>query len=106
MTSYKESGKSIPTDELLRCSNMTKYDRENEIKRLSRDGAGSEKLYLKLNTPVMCTMNVDLENGIYNVYHTEIRGEDEEYDGKSYPQYSTAVLVLINKFKLMETKIV
>ena len=66
LTSYKESGKSIPTDELLRCSNMTKYDRENEIKRLSRDGAGSEKLYLKLNTPVMCTMNVDLENGIYN----------------------------------------
>ena len=47
-----------------------------------------------------------VENGIYNVYHTEIRGEDEEYDGKSYPQYSTAVLVLINKFKLMETKIV
>lgn len=66
LTSYKESGKSIPTDELLRCSNMSKYDRENEIKRLTRDGAGSENLYLKLNTPVMCTMNVDLENGIYN----------------------------------------
>lgn len=66
LTSYKESGKSIPTDELLRCSNMSKYDRENEIKKLTRDGAGNEKLYLKLNTPVMCTMNVDLENGIYN----------------------------------------
>jgi ATP-dependent DNA helicase PIF1 len=45
---------------------MSKYDRENEIKKLTRDGAGNEKLYLKLNTPVMCTMNVDLENGIYN----------------------------------------
>lgn len=66
LTSYKETGKSIQTDDLLRCSNMTKYERENEIKRLSRDGAGSENLYLKLNTPVMCTMNVDLENGIYN----------------------------------------
>ena len=36
----------------------------------------------------------NVENGIYNVYHPAIRGEDEIYEGKRYPQYSSAVLVL------------
>ena len=36
----------------------------------------------------------NVENGIYNVYNTEIRCEDEIYEGKAHSQYSKAVLVL------------
>lgn len=96
LTSYKESGKSIPTDELLRCSNMTKYDRENEIKRLARDGAGSEKLYLKLNTPVMCTMNVDLENGIYN------GSQGKVIEFRDSPEHGLLPVVKFNNGKVIE----
>ena len=37
-----------------------------------------------------------VENGIYNVYHTVIRSEADEYDSSSDQQISSAVLV-INK---------
>ena len=37
-----------------------------------------------------------VENGIYNVYHTDIRSEAGEYDSSSDQQISSAVLV-INK---------
>jgi len=35
-----------------------------------------------------------VENGEYDVYNTEIRCDDDIYEDKAYPQYSTAVLVL------------
>ena len=36
----------------------------------------------------------EVENGIYDVYNCPIRGEDEIYEGKTYPQYSSNVLVI------------
>ena len=36
----------------------------------------------------------EVENGEYNVYNTEIRCNDEIYDDKAHPQYSSAVLVI------------
>ena len=36
----------------------------------------------------------EVENGIYDVYNCHIRGEDEIYEGKTYPQYSSNVLVI------------
>ena len=36
----------------------------------------------------------EVENGIYDVYNCPIRGEDEIYEDKTYPQYTTNVLVI------------
>ena len=36
----------------------------------------------------------EVENGEYNVYNTDIRCDDEIYEDKVYPQYSSAVLVI------------
>jgi len=66
LTTYKENGKSIPYSELDRCKKISTQTKEYEVQRIIRDSCGSDVLHLKIGTPVMCTMNVDLENGIYN----------------------------------------
>ena len=65
------------------CKKRTKAERKS--KYFHKIGCGMAIVHI-----IMC----NVENGIYNVYHPEIRGEDDIYEGKRYPQYSSAVLVL------------
>jgi len=39
----------------------------------------------------------DVENGIYDVYNPWIRVADDEYKGKKYPQYNSAIFVIRRK---------
>jgi ATP-dependent DNA helicase PIF1 len=63
---YLENSKAIPQDILTMAQRLTKAEIDYEIEQLAANIPGSRTLSLKKGAVVMCTVNVDLENGICN----------------------------------------
>jgi len=63
---YLESGVTIEPNIIETCNNMTATEKEYEINALLSNAQCSEHLKLKIGALVMCTANIDLENGICN----------------------------------------
>lgn len=63
---YLESGVSIEPCTLEYCNKMTATEKEYEMNSLLSSAQCSEHLKLKVGALVMCTANIDMENGICN----------------------------------------
>ena len=63
---YLESGIGIEPEVLESCNNMTATEKEYEINSLLSSAQCCEHLKLKVGALVMCTANIDMENGICN----------------------------------------
>ena len=61
-----DSTKPIPPDLLLKCRELSDTDKEREIDILSVSIPCPQILRLKKGAAVMCTINLDMENGICN----------------------------------------
>jgi ATP-dependent DNA helicase PIF1 len=63
---YLESGNGVEPEVLESCNNMTATEKEYEMNSLLSSAQCSEHLKLKVGALVMCTANIDMENGICN----------------------------------------
>ena len=63
---YLESGQPIKAETLLRCNELSKKDKELELEYLLANTPCLKVLQLKRGANVMCTYNLDIENGICN----------------------------------------
>jgi ATP-dependent DNA helicase PIF1 len=66
LKTYIESGVVIDSDTLEICNNLTNEEREREIQYIIDNNPINEYLELKIGVVVMCTANIDLDNGICN----------------------------------------
>ena len=65
-TTYLESNKLIETELLLKCQEMTAEEKEYELDMMKKNIGIEKDMCLKVGATVMCTFNIDLENGICN----------------------------------------
>jgi ATP-dependent DNA helicase PIF1 len=63
---YLDTGKLISMEDKLNCAKMTKYDIENEINTLLANIQAPPTVSLKKGAVVMCTANINVEEGICN----------------------------------------
>jgi ATP-dependent DNA helicase PIF1 len=98
LTNYVETGKEIPFRELFEYQKASKYDIENETNRLIRDAPAESLLELKIGAPVMCTMNIDLENGICN------GSQGKVIEFRNTPELGKLPVVRFNNGKTIEMK--
>lgn len=63
---YLETGNGVEPEVLESCNNMTATEKEYEMNSLLSSAQCSEHLKLKVGALVMCTANIDMENGICN----------------------------------------
>jgi ATP-dependent DNA helicase PIF1 len=63
---YLDSGKVFSPDVLEKCKTMTQSEKEKEIEYLLNNTPCAKTIQLKKGATVMCTYNVDMENGICN----------------------------------------
>ena len=63
---YLESGKLITTEDILKCRQLTKIEMDSEIDVLLANIQTTKTLALKKGTVVMCTTNLNVEEGICN----------------------------------------
>jgi len=63
---YTESAKPIPKELIEKCSELTEKDSEYELDQLLGSIPCTQVLRLKKGCAVMCTVNLDMENGICN----------------------------------------
>lgn len=63
---YAESGKAIEKEKIDLCRCLQQRDIDNEINQLISSSPALETLSLKLNTMVMCNVNLDMERKICN----------------------------------------
>jgi ATP-dependent DNA helicase PIF1 len=63
---YLESGKSIEPELLLKLQELTVEEKEYELDLMNKNIGIEKDLCLKIGATVMCTFNIDLENGICN----------------------------------------
>ena len=61
-----ENGKGLTTEELLKCNKMTMKEKEYEIDSMLNNTPCVRLLSLKKGASVLCTVNIDIENGICN----------------------------------------
>ena len=66
LTTYVDSSVSIEPEILELCNNLTNEERSREIQYIIDNNPINDTLELKIGAVVMCTTNVDLENGICN----------------------------------------
>lgn len=65
-TTYTESGVNIPSQILSMCRKLSMSQKEYETNSLMLNSPCEAELNLKINTLVMCTINLDLDSGICN----------------------------------------
>jgi ATP-dependent DNA helicase PIF1 len=65
-TTYTETGKPIDAQTLEKCMALTPLEIDYELEQLIANTTCIEKLELKRDSIVMCTANIDMENGICN----------------------------------------
>ena len=65
-TTYAETGKPIDANTLELCMALTPLEINYELEQLIANTPCIEKLELKRDSIVMCTANIDMENGICN----------------------------------------
>lgn len=63
---YIHSGKLIPYEIYKKCMELTFEEKEKEIEKLSKNSNCESVIKLKKGAVVMCTANINLENGICN----------------------------------------
>jgi len=63
---YVDTGDPIDPDVLEKCQHMTVQEIEYESQNLVGSVPPDEEIRLKVGTPVMCLVNLDVENGIAN----------------------------------------
>ncbi len=63
---YIDSNKPISLEHLSKCRNMTENMKEYELQQLVSTSSYPEVLQLKIGAVVMCTVNLDMDNGICN----------------------------------------
>jgi ATP-dependent DNA helicase PIF1 len=64
--SYLESGKIIPPQIMQKCNSLTTTDKVFELDQLLNNSQCNKILRLKKGAAVMCTINLDMDNGICN----------------------------------------
>jgi len=65
-TLYIDTGKAIDPLVLEKCHRMSFAEKEFELEQLIHNNTLPQKLELKKGSAVMCTANIDMENGICN----------------------------------------
>ena len=63
---YLDSGNIFPPEILLKCERMTLMEKEWEVEQLLNNIPCNKEILLKKGANVMCTHNLDIENGICN----------------------------------------
>lgn len=63
---YLESGKPLSLEHTQKCSYLTEPLIEYELQQLQNNASYSDGFMLKVGTMVMCTINLDMDNGICN----------------------------------------
>ena len=63
---YIHTGKLIPYEIYKKCMELTPIQKEKEIEKLSKNSNCETLIKLKKGAVVMCTANINLENGICN----------------------------------------
>lgn len=63
---YMENNQPISIEHLMKCSNMSQQMKEFETRQLLTLSSYADILYLKKGALVMCTTNLDIDNGICN----------------------------------------
>ena len=63
---YQDSGKPIPVEILVECAKLSKEELTAETQSLIINSQCVQILRLKKGAIVMCTSNIDMENGIFN----------------------------------------
>ena len=63
---YMDSGKVIPPDLLQKCNALSMPDKEFELDQILNNSQCNKILRLKKGAAVMCTINLDMDNGICN----------------------------------------
>jgi ATP-dependent DNA helicase PIF1 len=63
---YLDSGKVIPVDLLQKCNALSMPDKEFELDQILNNCQCNKILRLKKGAAVMCTVNLDMDNGICN----------------------------------------
>jgi ATP-dependent DNA helicase PIF1 len=61
-----ETGKLLTAEEYIKCEKMTEKDKEMEIQYLMTNTPCLSMLTLKKGASVLCTANIDIDNGICN----------------------------------------
>jgi ATP-dependent DNA helicase PIF1 len=61
-----ETGKLLTPEEYIKCEKMTEKDKEMEINYLTNNTPCLQLLTLKKGASVLCTANIDIDNGICN----------------------------------------
>lgn len=61
-----DTNQPLSVDHLLRCSNMSQQMKEFEVRQLMNSSSYPDILHLKVGAVVMCTINLDMDNGICN----------------------------------------
>jgi ATP-dependent DNA helicase PIF1 len=61
-----ETGKLLTPEEYIKCEKMTEKDKEMEINYLTSNTPCLQLLTLKKGASVLCTANIDIDNGICN----------------------------------------
>ena len=65
-TMYLDTGKVIEPIILEKCNRMSVMEKDFELEQLINNNTLPQKLELKKGSAVMCTANIDMENGICN----------------------------------------
>lgn len=63
---YLENNQPISIEHLMNCNNMSQQVKDYEVRQLLTTSSYVDILYLKKGALVMCTMNLDMDNGICN----------------------------------------
>jgi ATP-dependent DNA helicase PIF1 len=63
---YLDSGKVVPPDLMQKCRSLSNPDKEFELELLLNNSQCNKILRLKKGAAVMCTINLDMDNGICN----------------------------------------
>lgn len=69
-----DSGKALSVEDIMKCEDMTKQERDFEFNSLLNTSNYAEELCLKEGCTVMCTVNLDMDNGICNGSQGKIIG--------------------------------
>lgn len=63
---YLESGQILSMEHMAKCNNTSQTVLEYELNSLRNNASYSDELLLKKGSVVMCTVNLDIDNGICN----------------------------------------
>jgi ATP-dependent DNA helicase PIF1 len=65
-STYIENNKPIPVEVIVKCNKISRDAVENEINYLLSNSSCIYEIHLKIGAAVMCTVNLDMDNGICN----------------------------------------